>query len=406
MTMTASSWLVYRLTNNAWYLGVVGFAGQFPSFLLAPYAGVMVDRWDRHKLLILTQVLSMLQSLALALLTLSGAITIPAIILLNVVDGMINAFDVPCRQAFVVSMIENKEDLGNAIALNSSMFNSARLIGPSIAGLIIAASNEGWCFMVDAVSFLAVIGVLLAMKMKPQAIKPRNGVSALAEFREGWRYVVNSTPIRTIILLLALVSLVGVPYGVLVPVFAGRILHGGPHTLGFLMTAGGCGAICAAIWLASRKSVLGLVRAIPIATAVFGLGLIAFSFSRVLWLSLIILFIGGFGFMAQMAASNTIIQTIVDDDKRGRVMAFFLMAFLGTAPFGSLLAGSLATRIGAPHTIFLGGSCCLLGALWFVRQRSAIRDAIRPIYMKMGILPQITTGLQNAARLTAPPRPE
>jgi MFS family permease len=401
ITITACSWLVYRLTHSSWTLGVVGFATQFPAFLLAPVAGVYVDRWDRHKLLIATQTLSMLQSFALAAMTLSGAITVPWIIFLSVIGGIINAFDVPCRQSFVVAMIENKEDLGNAIALNSSMFNAARLVGPSIAGMIIAMFNEGWCFLIDGISFVAVIGVLLAMTVKTEQVRARRDVSAFSHFREGARYAYTFTPIRSIMTLLALVSLVGVPYGVLLPVFAGTVLHGDAHTLGFLMTASGCGALTAALWLAARKSILGLNRMIPIATAVFGVGLVSFSCSAILWLSLICLFVAGFGFMVQMASSNTILQTIVDDDKRGRVMSFFLMSFLGTAPFGSLIAGSLAARIGAPHTILLSGLCCLGGALWFARKLPALRAAIRPVYVKMGILPQMAEALSTTAGLEA-----
>jgi MFS family permease len=399
ITMTASSWLVYRLTHSSWMLGVIGFASQLPSFVLAPLAGVYVDRWNRHRLLIATQTLSMVQSFALAALTLTGAITVPWLITLSVIGGVINAFDVPCRQSFVVSMIENKQDLGNAIALNSSMFNVARLIGPSLAGLIIAVSNEGWCFLLDGVSFIAVIGVLLAMTVPAVPARAAGNASAFTHFREGARYVYRFTPIRSIIGLLALVGLVGVPYGVLLPVFAGKIFQGGPHTLGFLMSASGCGALTAALWLASRKSVLGLGRLIPIATVVFGAGLIAFSLSRVLWLSLIFLFVTGFGFMTQMASSNTLIQTIVDDDKRGRVMSFFLMAFLGTAPFGSLIAGSLAVHIGAPNTILLSGVCCWIGALWFARKLPALREAIRPVYIRMGILPQMNVAIGDAAKL-------
>jgi MFS family permease len=404
MTMTASSWLVFRMTGSAWMLGVVGFAGQFPSFLLSPIAGVYVDRCNRHRLLILTQTLSMLQSFALAALTLTGKITIPAIILLNVFEGMINAFDIPCRQSLVASMIEKKEDMGNAIGLNSSMFNAARLIGPSLAGVIISLSSEGWCFFIDGLSFFAVIGVLLMMKVKPEIKKPVNDKSPFHQLLEGWSYTMGFVPIRSIISLVALVSLVGVPYSVLIPIFAGRILQGGPHTLGFLMTASGCGALVAALWLASRKSVLGLGRIIPIATAVFGLGIIGFSFSRVIWISIIFLFVSGFGFMIQMASSNTILQTIVEDDKRGRVMSFFLMAILGTAPFGSLLAGQLAVQIGAPFTVFIGGFLSILGAVWFSRKLPALRQAIRPIYIKMGILSEMNQSLDQVAQAAVPPR--
>jgi len=386
MTMTASSWLVYRLTGSALVLGIVGFASQFPAFILTPFAGVFVDRHNRHHLLITTQALSMLQSFALAFLTLTGRITVVWIVVLNLIEGLINAFDIPCRQTFVISLIEKKEDLGNAIALNSSMFNLARLLGPAVAGVIIASSNEGWCFFIDGVSFLCVITSLLLMVLPKSLVRKAEPEKVWTQLKDGWQYTIRSVPIRSSMILLALVSLVGVPYSVLVPVFAGKILHGGAHTLGFLMTASGCGALFGALWLATRKSVIGLGRIISTAALVFGAGLIAFSFSETLWLSLIIITIAGGAFMIQMASSNTILQTIVDDHMRGRVMSFFLMSFLGTVPFGSLLAGTMANRIGAPHTLLMGGILCICGALWFSRQLPLIREALRPIYTKMGIL--------------------
>ncbi|MDE2492185.1 MAG: MFS transporter [Elusimicrobia bacterium] len=400
MTMVATSWLVYRLTGSAWTLGVVGFAGQFPSFLLAPFAGIFVDRVDKHRLLVTTQTLAMLQSFSLAALTLSGRITIPLLILLSAADGVINAFDMPCRQAFVVEMIEKKEDLGNAIALNSSMVNASRLIGPAIGGVVIALAGEGWCFFLDGASFLAVIAALLAMRVAKRAPKPRHAGGALAELREGWDYVTGSAPIRSIILLLALVSLVGFPYSVLLPIFAGRILGGGPHTLGLLMSASACGALAGALWLASRRTVLGLGRMIPVSAALFGAGLIGFALSKALWLSALLLVPVGVGFMIQIAGSNTIVQTIVDDDKRGRAMSFFMMAFLGTAPLGSLLAGSLAQRFGAPRTLVAGGLCCLAGAAWFARRLGEIRRAIRPIYARLGILPPLVEAVRDAGTLS------
>jgi MFS family permease len=403
MTTTATSWLVYRLTGSAFLLGVVGFAGQLPAFLVGPFAGIYVDRWNKHRLLVLTQALSMLQSCVLAALTLGGHITIAEIVILNAFQGVVNAFDMPCRQAFFVSMIENKEDLGNAIALNSSMVNAARLVGPSIAGVVIALFGEGWCFLIDGVSYLAVIAALLQMHVPVGAARPSRRVGALEQFKEGWTYAFGFRPIRSIITLLALTSLVGAPYSVLMPIFAGMILGGGPHTLGFMMTASGCGALLGALWLAARKSVLGLSRVIYLSSAIFGIGLIAFSFSRVLWLSVPCLVVTGFGFMTQLASSNTVLQTIVDDEKRGRIMSFYMMAFLGTAPFGSLIAGTLSARIGAPHTLLLGGIGCIAGALWFASERPALREAIRPIYVTMGILPEIAAGLQNAAELTIPP---
>jgi MFS family permease len=403
ITTTATSWLVYRLTGSAVLLGVVGFAGQFPAFVMGPFAGIVVDRWNRHRLLVVTQTLSMLQSFALAALTLTGHITVEAVVLLSVVQGLVNAFDMPGRQAFLITMIDNKEDLGNAIALNSSMVNAARLIGPTIAGLVIAVANEGWCFLIDGVSYIAVIVALLRMRIAAPAAAPAVRRNAWQQFTEGWRYALGFRPIRSTILLLALVSLVGVPYSVLMPVFATAVFHGGPNTLGFLMTASGCGALAGALWLAQRKSVVGLGRIIPIATALFGAGLIAFSFSSILWIAVPCLVVAGFGFMVQMASSNTVIQTIVDDEKRGRVMSFYMMAFLGTAPFGSLMAGWMSSRIGAPDTLRVGGVCCAAGAFWFFTELPEIRAAVRPIYVRMGILPEVATGLGSAAASAVPP---
>lgn len=403
ITTTATNWLVYRLTGSALLLGVVGFAGQFPAFLLGPFAGIYVDRWNRHRLIVATQTVSMLQSFALAVLTLSGHITVEWIIVLSIVQGIVNAFDMPGRQAFLLTMIENREDLGNAIALNSSMVNVARLIGPSIAGIVIAATNEGWCFLIDGVSYLAVIISLLRMRLPAEQAAAPKRQRPLQQFREGLHYVFGFRPIRSIILLLAIVSLVGVPYSVLMPVFATDVFHGGPHTLGFLMTASGCGALVGALWLASRRSVIGLGRIIAVASALFGAGLIAFSFSRVMWLALPCLTLAGFGFIVQMAASNTVIQTIVDDEKRGRVMSFYMMAFLGTAPFGSLIAGTLSSRLGAPHTLQIGGVCCIAAAGWFWSELPAIRALVRPVYARLGILPQVAEGISTAAELSVPP---
>ena len=403
MTRIATSWLVYRLTGSALLLGVVGFAGQIPSFLLAPVAGVLVDRWNRHRLLVITQVLALLQSLAMAILALTGLIKIWQVIALSVFQGLVNAFDMPARQAFVVEMVDRREDLANAIALNSSMVNAARLLGPSIGGVIIAAVGEGWCFMIDAISYLAVIASLVAMKITPRMLKPTQDANIFAQLREGWVYATRFAPIRSILLLLALVSLVGMPYTVLMPVFANDVLHGGPNTLGLLMAASGVGALIGAMFLAARKTVLGLGKFIPITAGAFGAGLIAFSFSRIIWLSLLLMVLTGLGFMVQMAVSNTVLQTIVDEDKRGRVMSFYTMAFMGTAPFGSLLAGTVAERIGAPHTLLFGGIGCILGSLWFARSLPALRRDVRPIYVRIGILPEMATGIQQSTELSVPP---
>ena len=403
MTRIATAWLVYRLTGSALLLGVVGFAGQIPSFLLAPLAGVLVDRWNRQRLLVITQVLAMFQSLALALLTMTGLIKMWHVIVLSVLQGLINSFDMPARQAFVVEMVEKREDLANAIALNSSMVNAARLLGPSIGGVVIAAVGEGWCFMIDAVSYIAVIASLLAMTITARVIQPTKDANVFQQLREGWSYATHFAPIRNVLLLLALVSLVGMPYTVLMPVFANDVLHGGPNTLGLLMAASGVGALVGALFLAARKTVLGLGKFIPLMAGAFGAGLIAFSFTRVLWLSLALMVVTGLGFMVQMAVSNTVLQTIVDEDKRGRVMSFYTMAFMGTAPFGSLLAGSVADRIGTPHTLLCGGIGCILGALWFATTLSDLRRDVRPIYERIGILPEVATAIQHSTELSIPP---
>lgn len=403
ITTTATNWLVYRLTGSAVLLGTVAFASQVPAFLLGPFAGIIVDRIDRHRMLVITQTVSMLQSFALALLVFSGHVSIGWLIALGIVQGLVNAFDMPGRQAFLLTMIENKDDLGNAIALNSSMVNLARLVGPSIAGVVIAAAGEGWCFLIDGISYIAVIVALLRMRIVRAPARPAVRRHAVQEFVEGWRYAFGFQPIRSVILLLAVVSLVGVPYSVLMPVFAASVFHGGPHTLGVLMTSSGCGALLGALWLAGRRTVIGLGRVIPAASAVFGVGLIAFSLAPALWIAIPCLVLAGFGFMVQMASSNTIIQTIVDDEKRGRVMSFYMMAFLGTAPFGSLIAGWMSSGIGPGHTLQVGGLCCLAAAAWFARTLPAIRAAVRPIYVRLGILPEMAAGLATAAEVSVPP---
>jgi MFS family permease len=385
MTRIATSWLVYRLTGSAWLLGIVSFMGQIPTFLLAPFAGVWVDRLNKRKVLVWTQALAAVQSLALAALTLMHRITITDILALSAMQGLINAFDMPGRQAFMVEMVDDKRDLGNAIALNSSIVNLARLIGPSLAGVVIALYGEGWCFLVDGISYFAVIASLLAMKLRPLVLPPHRD-TLFQQLQEGWQYVSGFLPIRNLLLLFAVISLMGMPYTVLMPVFASEVLHGGPHTLGFLMAAAGVGALAGAVLLALRKSVKGLLRMVPLSAALFGGGLIAFGLSHVLWLSLALMLVVGFGMMQGMAASNTIIQTLAPADKRGRVMSYYTMAFVGMAPFGSLLAGGLAHVITASWAVVITGVCCILGAAWFWRQMKDIRDAIRPIYRELGII--------------------
>jgi MFS family permease len=386
MTRIATAWLVYRLTHSALLLGTVSFAGQIPTFLIAPFAGVWIDRWDRRQVLVWTQTLAMVQSFALAGLTFSGRITIHWILFLSVMQGIINAFDMPGRQSFMVQMVEDRADLSNAIAINSSMVNVARLIGPSLAGMLIAVTSEAWCFLIDGVSYIAVIVSLLMMRVQVAAIK-RKATSTFHEMKEGWSYVSGFLPIRTILLLFAVVSLMGMPFVVLMPVFAATVLHGGPHTLGFLMGAMGVGALFSALSLAARRNVRGLIRMIPVAAAVFGLGLIGFGFSHTFWLSMAMLLVAGAGMMQGMAASNTIIQTLTSEDKRGRVMSYYTMAFVGMAPFGSLLAGAMAHVMGAPWTVIGNGAVVVLAAAWFATRLPALRVVVRPIYQEMGIIP-------------------
>jgi len=371
----AMPWLVYDLTKSVFLLGLVGFAGQIPTLLLSPFAGVITDRWNRYHILIATQVLAMLQAVILTILVFNKSVEVWHIVLLSSFLGCVNAFDIPARQAFVVKMVEKKEDLSNAIALNSSMVNGARLLGPSVAGVLLATTGEGICFLLNALSYIFVIWSLLLMKVSPFEKKVTTN-SVLTEFKEGFTYTFNSVPIKYTVLLLALVSLMGMPYTVLMPVFAKDILHGGSHTFGFLMGASGFGALSGAFYLAWRKSLTGLDKVIPIASATFGIGLILFSFSRYFPLSLVLMVIIGLGMMLQMATSNTIMQTLVSNEMRGRVMSFYTMAFMGTAPFGSLLAGSSAKFIGVPSTILIGGISCIAGAIFFTRKLPEITRAI------------------------------
>ncbi len=385
MTRLATTWLVYHLTHSALLLGIVGFAGQIVSFALGPFAGVWVERLNRRKLLIWTQAAAAVQSLALAALTLAQVITLREIVALTALQGLINAFDTPARQTFLVQMVEDRNDLGNAIAINSSMANGARLIGPALAGLVIGALGEGWCFLIDGVSYLAVIASLLLMRMKPLGVY-REKTGMFAQMCEGWNYVRTFRPIRAILLLFALVSLMGYSYTVLLPIFASQVLHGGAATLGWLTGASGVGALVSALSLAVRKSIVGLTSMLQIATALLGGALICFGFSRVLWLSLLLMIVAGFGMMQAAAVSNTIIQSLVPDNKRARAMSYYTMAFFGSAPFGSLLAGMLAERIGTPHTVIVTGAFCFAGSLWFTTELPKIRTVMRPIYQEMGLL--------------------
>jgi MFS family permease len=388
MTQIATVWLVYKLTDSALMLGFVGFTGQIPSFFLAPFGGVLLDRWNNHRVLVTTQALAMVQSLALAVLTLTGIINIWHIIFLSLFQGLINAVDAPARQTFVKEMVERKEDLGSAIALNSSLVNGGRLVGPAIAGVVIARIGTGYCFLFDGLSYIAVIAALLAMKLKPKKIAIQTA-NPLQRLKEGFVYAFGFAPIRSLLLLLALFSVMAMPYITFVPIFATKILHGDAHTLGFLMAASGVGALGGGVYLSTRPTVLGLGRVIAFAPAISGIGIIVFALSHILWLSLLMLLLVGLGSILTISSTNTVIQTIVEDDKRGRVMSLFTMAFLGMVPFGNLLAGSLANHIGAPYTLIIGGSFCILGSLLFAKQLPTIRRLVKPIYTKAGILPKV-----------------
>jgi MFS family permease len=386
MTRLATTWLVYRLTHSALLLGIVTFAGQIVAFALGPVAGVWVERLNRRKLLVWTQAAAAVQSLAMAALTLAHVINLWEIIALAAVQGLVNAFDMPARQSFLVQMVEERNDLSNAIAINSSMVNGARLIGPAIAGLVIGAVGEGWCFLIDGVSYFAVIASLSMMRITPLEIR-RDATSLFEQMREGWDYVRTFRPIRTILLLFSLLCLMGYPFAVLVPVFVGDVLHGNAATLGWLTGASGTGALVSGLSLAVRKSVVGLTRMLQIAAAMLGGALILFGMSRTLWVAMALMGFVGFGLMQSAAVSNTVIQSLVPEDKRARVMSYYTMAFFGAAPFGSLLAGVLAHRIGAPHTVILTGAFCVAGALWFTAELPKISAIVRPIYQEMGLLP-------------------
>ena len=406
MQRIAMSWLVYSLTGSAFLLGLVGFAGMLPTFLITPFAGVLIDRWNRHRVIVVTQILALLQALVLSLLVLTGTMNAAnatwMILALSIFLGVVNAFDMPARQSFVVDMVERREDLGNAIALNSSLFNGARLIGPTVAGIVIAVVGEGFCFLLNAVSYIAVIVALLAMRLPPRAPQPPRR-HVLHELVEGFRHAFGFPPIRTLLLLVGFVSLVGMPYAVLMPVFATQVFGGNAQTLGYLMGAGGIGALIGAVHLASRRSVLGLGRMLAVGTGVAGLSLVAFAYADQLWLGLMLMVAAGWGMMVQMASANTILQTLVDDDKRGRVMALYAMTFAGMAPFGSLLAGGLADAVGAPLTVLFTGLGCLAAATLFTLNLPSLRRQSGPIYVVRGILPAVTGDLTGHGQVPNPP---
>jgi len=402
LTATATAWLVWRLTHSGAKLGLVGFTSQFPMFVIAPFAGVLVDRWRLRRVLVTTQTLAMIQSFLLAWLVFSNHVTFEHLLLLSFAQGLINAFDIPARQSFVVQMLEDRSDLPNAIALNSSMVNVARLLGPTAAGLLIAAitsNGEGWCFLIDGMSYIGVIAALLAMRLRP-SVRKATAPPVLHALKEGFRASFGFPPIRAVLLLLSLVSIAGVPFMVLLPVFANKILSGGPDLMGYLSGASGVGALAGAIYLASRRSVLGISRVLVIAATMFGASLIAFAFSTHVALSLALMPITGASMIIQMAGSNTLLQTLTEDHMRGRVMAMFTMCFMGTVPIGSLLCGFLADRISPQYTVAIGGLVCIIGAMVFQRVRPSLRPHVVPIYVKRGILPEVALGVRDATLAT------
>lgn len=376
MTRLATSWLVYRLTSSALLLGIVSFAGQIVSFLFGPFAGVWVERLNRRKLLVWVQAAAAAQSLTLAALTLAHRINLWEIIVLAAVQGLINSFDMPARQSFLVQIVDDRSDLGNAIAINSSMNSGARLIGPAIAGFVIAAFGEGFCFLIDGISYLAVIASLLMMRIAREAT-PRHTKTMFEQMREGWDYVRGFDALRSLLILFALSSLMGYPFMVLLPVFAVQVLHGGPYTLGWLSASAGAGTMIAALVLAARKSVAGLERVVLISVAMTGVALVLLGFSHWLVPSLLMMAAAGYGLLLCGSAVNTMVQTLVSEEVRARTMSYYTMAFFGAAPVGSLLAGALAHWIGAPYTVMLTGGCCVMSALWFALHLPRIRAALQ-----------------------------
>jgi MFS family permease len=405
MQQVAMAWLVYLKTESPLWLGIVGFASQVPAFFLAPVAGVLVDHWNRHRLILATQTLAMIQAFILAGLTLGGVIEVWHILALSTFMGLINAFDMPARQAFLTEMIGSRDDLANAIALNSSMFNGARLIGPALAAAILAKRGPSFCFLLNAISFVAVLAALLAMRVTPRPLHLTRP-PLLKGLREGFKYAFGFPPIRALLLQVALISMAGMFYSTLLPVYATRfatpLLGGQAGTFGFLTTAAGSGALIGAIYLAVRKNVLGLGRWVMIAGSLCGLGMLAFSFAGNVWMAMILLAVIGFGMMVQMGASNTMLQTIVEEDKRGRVLSLYTMAFMGMAPLGSLVAGILADLIDPNPTLRVAGQVCLVATGIFALQYQRMRSLVRPIYIKMGILPEMVSSVYPAL---APPAP-
>lgn len=390
LSRMAMGWLAYRLTDDPFKLGLVTFAGFAPTLILTPMGGIIADRGSRHRILIVTQAVLMVTSLALAFFTLTNTVDVAHLLVIATLQGMCNAFDVPARQAFVVEMVEGHEDLGGAIAINSMVFNSARTIGPALAGVLVGWYGEGSCFLIDGVSFFAVLAALLAMRIAPR--EPQTERTRVKHaMREGLVAAFGFPPIRAILILTAITSLIGMPYAVLMPVFARDVLHGTPSTYGILLAAAGIGALAGALVLAMRQSVLGLGRVIATGGIIAGLALMVFAKSTTMWIAVPALVVVGFAMMVQSASSNTVIQSLVDDKLRGRVMGFYAMAFLGAMPFGALLAGALAKYITAPTTVLYGGIIYVLAAATFAFSLRYLRKHIRPIYQERGILPREDT---------------
>lgn len=393
MQQVAMSWLIYRLTDSVLLLGTVAFINQIPSFLISPFAGVLTDRFERRRILLATQILYMFEALFLAILVLTGFIRVWHIMAFSLYMGLVNAFDAPTRQSIVVELVDRKADLSNAIALNSAIFNSARLIGPSVAGILIAWIGEGFCFLINGLSYIAVIGALLAMRMS-QHRQEKKQEKILAGFIEGFKYCYHYFPIRALLMMVALISLAGQPFMVLIPAFARDVLGGDSHTQGFVMSSIGAGALMGAIYLAARKSVLGLGKVISLMGVVFGIGLVGISFTNIHWLVFVMLVPTGFALISTLASCNTLLQTLTDDDKRGRVMGFYAMAIMGMAPFGSIVYASIAEWIGVPRTLLVGGVICAAGALYFERWRPTVRRLARQVQVKKGIIPEIAKGIE------------
>jgi MFS family permease len=392
MQNIALSWLVYRLTGSVFLLGLIGFTNQIPTFVLAPFSGVITDRYNRHRIMILTQILYMVQALIIALLVLFNLIEVWHIVVLSIISGIISAFDAPARQSLVIDLIDNPDDLGNAIALNSAIFNSARLVGPAIAGVTIAAVGEGICFLLNTLSFIAVIAALLRLRIPVKQVTIRS-TNFKKSFTEGIHYTFQSVPIRTLIMLLATLSLFGFPFMILLPAYAKDILHGSSDTLGFLMSSMGAGALTGAIYMAARKSVLGLGKIIAVNTFMLGLAIVLASFSVKMHFSLIEFFFGGLSMTLSLAAINTLLQTITDEDKRGRVMSFYAMAMMGTTPIGNLISGAIASGIGISFTLLIGGFITMVSGIGFGLKRKSLQKYVHPIYRSKGIMPAIPNEL-------------